>query len=250
MKILSLNCQRGYQPDLKAFLQETLRSGAYDFLLLQEFGKEVPSYVRDIPGYSLLRVYDTSVGEDSQTAIVHRVNHQPIAQSMLHFPKTCPDPVMGVRHSTFGSLCARFEFGARTVLMGSVHLHSGMDQSVRAAQMRHVKRQVLELRKDGDLVIFGGDCNFGYPGERRRAETIAAPEFACVTRRLGPTLDSRYSEKVPHLTNRVAAFFGVFGIRIPLWTDHLFVDAEIAEAVTCQVLPVRVSDHSPLELIT
>ena len=36
IKILSLNCQKGYQTGLKEFLNKVLKDGQYDFLLLQE----------------------------------------------------------------------------------------------------------------------------------------------------------------------------------------------------------------------
>jgi hypothetical protein len=38
MRILSLNCQQGYNPALKDFLHRVLSERAYDFLLLQEVG--------------------------------------------------------------------------------------------------------------------------------------------------------------------------------------------------------------------
>lgn len=250
MKLLSLNCQRGYHQGLRKFLRETLESGEYDFLLLQEFAKGVPSYIHDIGGYGLLRLYNDEINEESQTVIMYRKKHRLLGHSMIHFPKTYPDPVMGRKHSTFGSLCARFEIGSGIVLLGSIHLHSGMGRSVRLIQTQKVKKQVLDLRRKDDQVIFGGDCNFGYPSERRRAESMMAPEFVCVTKDLGPTLDSRYSENVPHIMNRIAVFLSLFGIGIPLWTDQLFVDTKTAqESIVCRVLADRVSDHSPLELV-
>ena len=114
-----------------------------------------------------------------------------------------------------------------------------------------IKEQALALIQGGDAFVFGGDCNFGLPGERARAECFLAPEFVCATRGLGPTLDGRYSENVPHLPNRIAAFLGFFGIPTPLWTDHLFVDAKTAtsKSIESRILPDRVSDHSPVEIL-
>ena len=251
MKALSLNCQRGYQPGLREFLRTTLESGEYDFLLLQEFAKEVPSFVHGAGEYDLLVMHNDEVGELSQTCIVYRRGYRLLEQSFVPFATMRRDPVMGFKHATFGSLFGRFQTGDGVVLMGSTHLHSGIDRKVRAAQIGRIKEQALSLMQDGDKVIFGGDCNFGLPGERTRAEHLLAPQFACVTKDLGPTLDSRYSENVPHLPNRIAAFFALLGIKIPLWTDQLFVDAKTAaqNKVTCRILPERVSDHSPVEIV-
>lgn len=251
MKVLSLNCQRGYQPGLEAFLHKTLEGGKYDFLLLQEFGKKVPSFVQGVGPYETLRIHNADVDEMSQTCIVYRESYQLLEKSFIPFAKMRRDPVMGFKHATFGALCARFQTDSGTALMGSVHLHSGMDRKVRAAQIVRIKEQMQVLMQNSDTVIFGGDCNFGMPGERTRAEQILAPEFTCVTRDLGPTLDGRYSENVPHLPNRIAAFLGFFGIPTPLWTDQLLVDANTAKqrTISCRILPDRISDHSPVELV-
>lgn len=249
MKILSLNCQRGYTSGLQAFLRQKLTSEEYDFLLLQEFAKEVPSFVDGVASYAQLQMTSPDIDLPSQTCILYRSDYRLLERSYIPFAKMRRDPVMGTKHATFGSLFARFQTGSSIVLVGSVHLHSGIDRKVRRAQTEKVKEQAIALMQPDDVAIFGGDCNFG-PGERARAERVFTPEFVCATRGLGPTLDSRYSENVPHLPNRIAHLFGFFGIGIPLRTDHLFVDRRTAEhaSIKARVLADRVSDHSPVEL--
>lgn len=251
MKVLSLNCQRAYTSGLEVFLRRVLENAEYDFLLLQEFAKEVPSFVEGVGSYESLQVLSTDVGLPAQTCILYRAKYRLLEHSYVPFAKMRRDPVMGIKHATFGSLIARFKTDDGTKLIGSIHLHSGMDRKVRAAQITRIKSQALALLQPGDVTILGGDCNFGFPGERAQAERILAPEFICVTRRLGPTLDGRYSENVAHLPNRVAAFLGSFGISTPLWTDHLFVDAKTVEHRNprTRVLRDRVSDHSPIDLV-
>ena len=251
LKILSLNCQRGYQPGLKDFLRKTLQDGKYDLLLLQEFGKEVPLFVQNVGSYKLLQTLNTDVDELSQTAILYRNEYELLDQNFIPFAKMRRDPVAGFKHATFGSLVARLKTNRGSIAVGSVHLHSGIDRKVRAAQIQKIKSQILSLVHSDDLVIFGGDCNFGFLGERANAERAFAPEFVCVTSKRGPTLDGRYSENVPHLPNRVAAFLGFFGIPTLLWTDQLFVDAATitSSSIAARILPDRVSDHSPIELV-
>lgn len=229
-----------------------MEDGEYDFLLLQEFAKEVPAYIRGVGTYRLLQAYDEQVGELSQVVIVYRQEYRLIGEEkFIPFAKARRDPVVGFKHSTFGSLLARFDVGDNTVLAGSVHLHSGMNYTVRGAQMQEIKEQALALMRDGDRAIVGGDCNFVFPHERIRAEHVMMPEFVCVTNGIGPTFDGRYSENIPHFPNRIAALFRFWGIKISFWTDHLFVSGNITKQnkVTCRVLPDRVSDHNPIALI-
>lgn len=250
MRFLSLNCQRGYQPNLKSFLQRTLAAKVYDFILLQEFAEAVPSFVRGVELYTILEIYDKQVKEVAQTCIIYKDTYQLLEKSYAPFTRMHRDPAVRCKHLTCGSLLARFRNGHESFLLGSVHLHSGIATKVRQLQVDSVKNQVTSLARSGDVVVFGGDCNFGLPGELGKAEQILSPQFSCVTKGIGPTLDGRYSENVPHLPNRVAALLGWIGIPTLLSTDHLFVDVQTADAYTLQsrVLPDRVSDHSPIEL--
>jgi hypothetical protein len=72
-----------------------------------------------------------------------------------------------------------------------------------------------------------------------------------VSGELPPTLDGKYSENVPRLPNRIGALLRFFGIPTRLWTDQVFVDAATAAKsdIQSRVLPDRVSDHSPVEVI-
>jgi endonuclease/exonuclease/phosphatase family metal-dependent hydrolase len=99
--------------------------------------------------------------------------------------------------------------------------------------------------------IFAGDFNTGFPNEIVKIAETFAPQFTWITKDLGPTLDSRYSENLAHLPNRIAAFLSIFNIGILLRTDHVFVDKQTVEnhTINCSLLPDRVSDHSPMEII-
>jgi len=250
LRVLSLNCQRGYQSGLRDFLKRTFESGKYDFLLLQEFAKEVPSYVRHIGPYELLEAHDDDADEPSQLCIAYRKHFKLLESSLRPFALMRRDPVAGFKHSTFGFLFGRFAIDGNTVLVGSMHLHSGMNANVRAKQVRKVKKGILSLVRTGDRVVFGGDGNFGFPGEGALAKKILGPEFVCATCGLGATIDSRYVENVPHLPNRVAAFLSLLCVSVRLRMDYIFVDAHTAShgKLQSRLLPDRVSDHSPVEL--
>ncbi|MES2203068.1 MAG: endonuclease/exonuclease/phosphatase family protein [Patescibacteria group bacterium] len=251
LKILSLNCQRGYHSHLplREFLRDVFERGDYDFIILQEFAKDVPSFVRGVGPYNLLEAHDDQVGEYAQLCVAFRQGYELAASDFTAFATKKPDPIVGVVHSTFGFLCGRFSKADKVYVVGSVHLHAGVFRSTRREQMRIIKRQLLELSRPEDMVVFGGDCNLG-PFEHNGMARLLAPEFVWATGKIPSTLNGWYSENVARLPNRIGAFLRFFGIPVRLWTDQVFVDAKTAlNSVTqSRVLPDRVSDHSPVEV--
>lgn len=244
MNILSLNTQKGYHPTLSAFLRDTLNSNKYDFLLLQEAIPAVRAMVQGIPTYSVLEI----AGKETQLAIVYRSTFT-LKQSALEvFESLHPSPYP--YPPAYGVLLGTFEVGNTTVQIGSVHLHSGMRPQMRRAQLLRLEKRIAQERIPGGLTLFGGDFNFGLMGEIENARKIFTPAFSLITNELGPTLDSRYSEPYPNITNTVATFLGRFGVSLKFRTDHFFVDTETRKRVnlSCGILPNRVSDHSPVEL--
>jgi endonuclease/exonuclease/phosphatase family metal-dependent hydrolase len=248
MKILSLNCQRGYQSGLEAFLRSTLDEERYDFLLLQEVEQKVLPFL-DHAHYALARAYNAEAEEDAQLCIVYRREYRLLRKEFQSFALMRNDPHRGFKHPSFGFLWGDFDIHGEAWRMGSSHLHSGMDRRARAAELALVKKLLIEQRPIP--TVFCGDFNAGYPRESAAMSKLLAPEFVCTTKGLGPTLDSRYTEHAPHLPNRVAKFLARFNVRIPLWTDKIFVDATTAASYPseCRILPDRISDHSPVELV-
>lgn len=248
LKILSLNCQRSYQPGLENFLKRTLESKTYDFLLLQEVNEKVLTYLQN-PSYTLVRAFNPDIGAESELCIAYRQNYRLLGQEFISFALMHKDPLCGWKHPSFAALQADVSVNGARIRVGSVHLHSGFNGRVRRAELIKIKRLMLE----GFPVptYFSGDFNAGYPGEATRMARFLSPEFAWGTKNIGPTLDSRYSENAPHLPNRISRVFAWINVSIPLWTDHFFVDRATAEKYTveCRVLPDRVSDHSPVEMI-
>jgi endonuclease/exonuclease/phosphatase family metal-dependent hydrolase len=247
MKILSLNCQRGHQSTLEKFLRETLENNTYDFLLLQEVDTKVLAYLQN-SSYKLLRLLNYEVGIESELCIAYRNNFDLLDKGLQSFSSMRNDPWHGFKHPSFGFLWGEFRMGGEIVRLGSIHLHSGVDQRARMAELQKAREILLE--NSSRSTIIAGDFNAGFPGEAARFAHLLAPEFAWITRNSAPTLDSRYSENVPHLPNRIAAFLRVFNLAIKLRTDHVFMDADTARKsnITCLVLADRVSDHNPVEL--
>lgn len=248
MKILSLNCQKGYQPGLGAFLKRTLEDGDYDFILLQEFAKEVPNYVRGVGSYKLLEAHNEEMGEPSHLAIACRDIFELIHSNFKAFARM--HPLAYLQHPGFGLLAADFDVGDSVVRLGNIHQHSGIRQSVRTTESKEIKRLLLES-PDTMPTIFGGDFNLGFLGELSRTTRIFSPEFVCITAEHGPTLDSRYTEYHPVITNQIATALAKVNLGIKLKADHVFVDTKTAanSKIECRILPDRVSDHSPVEVV-
>ncbi|MCR4326007.1 MAG: hypothetical protein NUV59_04405, partial [Patescibacteria group bacterium] len=168
---------------------------------------------------------------------------------MYSFSHMHPKEIL--RHAGFGFLLALFDTGEETLRVGNVHLHSGLRFRIRAAEALRIKAHLRDFGHADTPTIFGGDFNLGLPWELPGVIRAFAPEFAACTAHLGPTLDSRYTEHVPVLTNRIASAMAKVGLGISLRPDHIFTDAQTAShnVIECRVLPDRISDHSPVELI-
>ncbi len=248
MKLLTLNCQRGYQPGLESFLKELLEQNTYDFLLLQEVDNKVLEFLKHT-SYKSVRAYCKEAEQDSELCIVYRSSFNVTETGYQSFAGMRNDPWRGHKHPSFGLLWGKFEVEGMPWIMSSIHLHSGIDRKARTAELTLIKKMLLE--HSPILTIFSGDSNAGFPGESASMARLLAPEFSWVSKNIGPTLDSRYSENVPHLPNRIAAFLSLFNIKIPLWTDQVFASRKVVEryTVTCRVLSDRVSDHSPVEFV-
>jgi len=247
MRILSLNCQKDYNLGLPPFLTKTLAADTYDILLLQEVTRPVLELLANSK-YSVLNVFDEQVRQQSELAIAYRPALTFRSHQFLSFATLRPEMPIPFNHAPFGALLGILDYAGDTYAFCSMHLDSGIRSSVRVLELMRLKQF---LPKDVP-VLFAGDFNFGLPGELSRAARLLAPDFHCATRRLGGTLDSRYSEYANHLPNKIARIGAVFGLGVKLRADHFFTNALFSrgKSLSCRILPDRVSDHSPIELVT
>lgn len=248
MKILNLNCQHGEQPHLKDFLEKTMLAETYDFLILQEVNEKVLAFLHQSP-YKTIHAFNKETGQNSEVCIVHRIKYSPLKTDFKSFAFMHRDPVFGFKHPCIGMLWADFLIEEKIMRIASIHLHSGIHRNVRITELKLAKN--LLLSNISGPVMLAGDFNSGWSEERINNAKALAPEFAWITKDLGPTLDSRYCENVAHLPNRIAALLGIFNIGIQLRTDHIFVDKETActSNIKCNILSDRVSDHNPVECV-
>jgi len=246
MKILSLNCQKGYQTGLKGFLRRVLEEKKHDFLLLQEVDSRVIPLLQS-PDYKIVRASNQETGQESYLCIVYRGSYTVRETGFKSFATMRKDPVHGFKHPCPGILWADIDIGPEVFRVASIQLHSGLDRGVRLAELKLGKDSIGGV---STKTLLAGDFNSGFPGERKKMAGILTPEFEWASENLGPTLDSRYSENVAHITNRVAALLGFLNIGVRMQIDHVFVNQMLTKTsrTKCSVLPDHVSDHSPVEI--
>ena len=244
MKILTLNCQKGYRPEIKSFLGKILGAEDYDFLLLQEASSPVIAMIKELnSSYKILDAFDEALGENSHVCILYKNKFDLAGNFFISFAD-----FWGGK-TPKGFLLGNFSEGGKNICIGSAHLHSGLKPKIRMDELKIIKGKLLEYKNENCPTVFGGDFNTGFPGEISKSEKILSPEFIRVSKNLGTTLDSRYTENANHIANRTAVFLAKFGIGIKLRTDHIYADSTLAKTKTfsCKILPDRVSDHNPVE---
>ena len=150
----------------------------------------------------------------------------------------------------WGFVGGLFTVDGGDMLVGSVHLHSGIKISIRRKEIRMIKEKISHYGNNTQF-IFAGDFNTGFPGEIFFFFYMFLPDFVRSSKNIGTTLDSRYTEKSSFLLNRVNSFFAHLGISFKFRTDHVYVDVHTMQNhhISCKTLPDRVSDHMAVEVV-
>lgn len=253
MKLLSLNCQKAYNQNLEQFLSDTLASEQYDFLLLQEATEKVLAHIRPFDTYKVLACEEN--GRPGLVCIVYRNTIALKSSQYALWPRLHSAEHSGKGHISFGVIAGVFAVHDRVMQIASVHLPSGVSAYRRHERLPESMR-LLATPTHVHTTIFGGDCNFLHPSERARAERALSPEYVCVTGTLPATLNSCYTETLSdsvsyRIVTITAYLLRLLKICITFKTDHIFVDkgTVATKSIATRVLPDRVSDHSPIELV-
>lgn len=248
MKVLTLNCQKGYTPNLKEFLSRIIGSKSYDFILLQEVDEKVDLMIQISGQYKILETVNPDNQIPSQLRILYRSSFILTDSGFISFAKMNK---LFAKRGEPGFLFGIFDCGGSQLTIGSLHLHPSFPFYIRHRETLMVKDRLSTYIKSGMPVIFGGDLNLGYPWEGPAIRKLVSSSFSEATINIGSTLDSRYTEKIgTHPVSRIGNFLMRFNISIRFKTDRIFVDKNTANKfhMAVKVLPDRVSDHSPVEL--
>ncbi len=248
LNILTLNTQKAYQSSFGDFIHDVLVSDKYDFVLLQEVDAKVVSIITQFEhSYIVVRPFDVNLSTNTGVCILYKKAF--VLKDTLFISFANFDPNMPMRG--WGFVGGIFAVQGQGVLVGSVHLHSGIKTSIRKKEIEIIKES-LSNYKNNIPIVFAGDFNTGFPGEVSEIEKILLPDFIRVSKNIGPTLDSRYTEKSSFLLNRVNSFFARFGISFKFRTDHVYFDISTLKTndILCTVLPNRVSDHLAIDIKT
>lgn len=246
MKILNLNTQKAYQATFDSFITDILRKREYDFILLQEVTPPVVKIIKKASSeYQIVNPFDPELGENTHVCVLYKSNFVLQKEIFLSFATLKP----GFTKYGWGFVGGLFDYNQKKIFVGSAHLHPGLRKKRRVEQVKIIKKKLME-EIINTPTIFGGDFNFGLPGEISVSQKVLSPEFIRVTKNLGPTLDSRYTEKSSWGIARIANILMKIGISIKLKTDHVYMDNISTKntSVTCTTLPSRVSDHLAIEI--
>lgn len=247
LKILTLNCQRGCQSNIRDFFEKILKEEEYSFLLLQEMDSKMEQIIKDISSsYKTLNTFDINLNKNSEVCILYKNNYE-LKESFFHsFAKfdNKRNP-----HG-WGFIGGVFNIDGLNVVICSLHLTSGLKSSIRIAEIKIIKEKIYKYLGQNAQIIIAGDFNSGVPGEISKTEKILSPELVRINKNLGPTLDSRYTEASKNITNQIATFLAKFNIGIKLKTDHCYISKSTIKNQNffCTILPYRISDHASIEI--
>lgn len=246
MKILDLNCQKSYNPNLKDFLRRNIASGEYDFILLQEADAKVLPIIKD-GAYQLLGAVNPDNGIQSHICMLYRNNFKLESSDFVSFSKM--NKQFALRGEP-GFLLGVFDVGTKKMVVASAHQHPGLWFKIRARELRMIKNKVSIYLNGNIPVIFGGDFNLCFPWECGHATKVFAPEFFDATAKIDATLNSLYTEPGNRIDSKIGNILAACGIGVKFKTDRIFIDENTAKQhkITTCILPDRVSDHSPVEI--
>ena len=249
LRILSLNCQKGYQFSLWEFLKTTLNSNVYDFMILQEATENVITFIKSNSiQYCILQLKNEKSDSLSHLSIVFRKKFETVDSKLFTFENFLSKN--NLTRPEFGLLIGTFRMDKSTLSIGSIHLSSGLNYKRREKELHYSKQRILEYNKTKSLFTLGGDFNSALPWENAINKKLMIPQFVNCSLGSGPTCNSSYVEPV-NLLNRLAISLAKFGINFQFKLDHIYLDmiTTVLYTTKCILKKNRVSDHNPLEVL-
>ncbi len=251
LKILSLNCQKNHQKSLWNFLTSLLIHETYDIFLLQEASGEVLNIFSSFWKYIPITYFDakwklclTNIVYNSEKLQLKEKYYEPILVDMF----SLYEELSGFQGHGINMWI--FEYNKKQFNISSVHLPSGFRSRYRYKGFLKILQKIKKHSQG--INIFGWDMNIVYPWESKKIFSFSKEKYLCSTQGLWYTLDSYYTENhLDFLWVKINNFFKKFGLSKKFKTDHIFMDqwAHNKHHASTKILPDRVSDHSPIEVI-
>jgi endonuclease/exonuclease/phosphatase family metal-dependent hydrolase len=256
LSIVTLNCQKAFQPAFKPYMEEILSQRRYDFLLLQEVDLKTLETIQPIfkeNRYTRLSAFSPKTNSELYTCILYKNEFEFLRSDFITFT-----PIVIQEVTETGSIAGVFKIPLRyrrglkkkKILLIATHLHASYHLLARKKELRQVKNQALHLDpKDECIKVIAGDFNNLIKGESKIHDAQMKPEFTNISDFDTPTYDSKYIE--PKYSEALyARLFFSGGKRYQMKLDHIFVDSQSAKRLLhdCKVIDVVASDHKPIEL--
>lgn len=256
LRVVTLNCQKAFQPDFKPYFEQIMKERRYHFLLLQEVDLKTLEIIQPLykeHGYIRLGAFSPKSNTELYTCILYKSEFEFLRSDFITFT-----PIVFQEITETGSIAGVFAvprnlrkiIGKRKILLIATHIHASYHILARRKELLQVKNQALHLDPTNDcLKIIAGDLNNLFAGEQMINDNAMKPEFTNVCDFPDYTYDSKYIE--PKYSEAVySRLFFRLGKRYRLKLDHIYMDTESANTLHYQtnVVKVTASDHRPVEL--
>lgn len=245
LKVLTLNCQKGHQKSLMAFLHEKLERQEYDFLLLQEANSRILSELIGHNDYSLISAsVFPPMADYVMLAIIYKNNYR------LNRSEVVKNPTKNIFFRNIG-LIGKFETeDHKNLVVATTHQVASLNKKLRSKSLKVFKDKILNFSDNDSAVIFGGDFNCINKGEIGEINGLMLPELTNTRKDERPTYDSRLIEIHNHGSLAIRLVSYIPGLRKYLSLDHFYVDFQTSDRSTIQtdILDLLLSDHKAVEL--
>jgi endonuclease/exonuclease/phosphatase family metal-dependent hydrolase len=256
-KILTFNCQKGHNAGFADYISKVVKSGEYDFILLQEANFKVTNTINNIKGisqYRCLTEKSDNTGTNLEILILYKKQYVLEEKFLIGYSS-----VGFYERTEKASLAGVFtlpkekakQAGKEKILICSTHLHAGHHAIIRKRELKHTKAELHKIDPNHDCIrIIGGDFNNLIKGEWSMHDRIMRPQYVNATMCKEYTCDSFYIES-HFIPPTVQKFITYTRFRWRTIIDHIYIDSYAYKNFffQSQVVDVIASDHKPVELI-
>lgn len=240
--MLSLNCQRAFNPNFKAFLQRSLSRGKHKIFLLQEASDNVVNLAqKNFEKYKIIQ-HKTPKGKFSELCILYSRKLKCVDSNFSY--------IKDADGEEFGVLMAVFKSKKFMLSTANVHLPAYFKPQKRLQAVRQVKESFddfLKKHPKTSRVVMVGDFNSMLPWEHSYHKTILAPLLSPVENKLSYTYISERLEP-RDFWHKIIILLGKIGITFRPALDHVFSNNHLTKKkwIRARTQKKDVSDHLPI----
>ena len=242
MRLLSLNCQRAFNPNFRGFLRRSLSGGKNNIFLLQEANDNVVKLAQKNLGKYKIIQHKIPNGSFSEICILYSKKLRCVDSAFSYIEDS--------DGNEFGVLMAIFKSKKFTFSTANVHLPAYLKPQKRLQAIKQVKENFSSFLKKhprSSRTIMAGDFNSILPWEHDSHKSILAPFLSPVKNKWSYTYISERLEPTD-FWHKLVLFLGKIGFSFRPKLDHVFASKRPVKKRWIRVRSQRknVSDHLPI----